>query len=297
MKETLVKPESLISLIQADLPPNPCWINPGILPKGGTLLFGGHSKTGKSFVMLELSRALSTGSVPFNCPLFDIPERAKVLLVEQELGEYGLQKRVKPVYKDEDVTLYGDNIFYVSKVPELQLDTDKGKKILHKLVSEVQPQVLLLDPIGRMNSYDENKSQEIQRLFSDLEAVLKDFRRNDMSLVLSHHFGKPSTDPKSGRDPLDPYNFRGSSKWFDCPDTLITMARLEDLNTPWEAWKIRMHFELRQDESPQDIYLTVNRMGDMRVRFDRWHGKPPAKMLPPTDLAEMPKKQLRFAPA
>lgn len=299
LKEFSVKPEPLVHLINTPLPPNPCWINPGILPKGGTLLFGGHSKTGKSFVMLELARALSTGAIPFNCPLFSVTEPVRVLLIEQELGKYGLQLRVQKVFQDENATIYGDKIFYVSKIPELQLDTDRGKRILHKLVEEVQPQVLLLDPIGRMNSYDENKSQEIQRLFSDLESVLKEFRHNDMSLVLSHHFGKPSGDPKTSRDPMDPYNFRGSSKWFDCPDTLVTMSRTHNLKTKWKSWEIKMHVEARQDEGPPDMTLTVNRMNDRRVRFDKFLGEVPDSMrkdLPP-ELATMPKKQMMFAPA
>ncbi len=295
-EEILVKPESLQSLIEADLPENPCWIYPGILPKGGTLLFGAQAKVGKSFIMLELQRALSTGTTPFGCHTLKVGDPCKTLLVEQELGKFGLQKRVKSIFVDERKDVYGKNAYYVSKIPEMQLDDRTGRELLMKLVDEVRPDVLFLDPIGRMNSYDENKSDQIQQLFTHLEYIVKQFEGSGMSLVVSHHFGKPSGDPSTSRNKLDAYNFRGSSKWFDCPDSLITGAKLKYLDTPWKAWEVQIHFELRQDESPDDMVFSINRDNDMRVRYERTLGdkiKPMKK--PGEELTPMPKKQLKFA--
>ncbi len=264
---TVPKPSKLLSLIESELPERPCWIDPGILPKGGTLLFGGHAKTGKSFIMLELARALSTGTCPFGYNKIKVYEPVKVLYIEQELGEYGLQKRVKNIFAEEDVKVFGPKMWYASKIPQMQLDTQEGRGILFDLVETVQPQVLILDPIGRMHGYDENRSDQINELFASLEYLVKVFSQNDMSLVISHHFGKPGTDPKTTRDPLDPYNFRGSSKFFDNPDTLITVAKKERLDTPWKSWNVIMRQELRQDEPMSDMLLTVNKEKDFRVRF------------------------------
>ncbi len=306
MAEILVKPEPLLTLIEADLPPDPCWINPGLLPKGGLLLFGGQAATGKSFVMLELARALSTGTMPFNCPKMSVGPPCRVLMVEQELGPYGLQKRVKRIFDKEDKKAYGDNMWYVSKVPEMQLDTDRGRKILEGIIKEARPNVLLLDPIGRMNSYEENNSGQIQQLFTYLEGLIKEGRKDGLAIVISHHFGKPSSDPNNTRSPLDAYNFRGSSKWFDCPDTRITMGRLANLKTKHRAWNIRMHVVTRQDEDPDDMMFSVNRLNDLRVRYEKSYGKdstaddtpdPPVEVPKPEPGQPMPKKQLRFIEA
>ncbi len=297
-EEILVKPESLQSLIEAELPEEPCWIYPGILPKGGTLLFGGGAKIGKSFIMLELQRALSTGTQPFGCHKLTVGDPCKTLLIEQELGKYGLQKRVKSIFAEERKDVYGKNAYYVSKVPEMQLDDRDGREMLMKLVEDVKPDILFLDPIGRMNSYDENKSDQIQQLFSHLDYVLKCFEGSGMSLVVSHHFNKPSNDPQSKRDPLDAYNFRGSSKWFDCPDSLITVNRLKNLDTKWKSWEVQVRYQLRQDEGLNDMVFSVNRENDLRVRYERTLGDEikPMKKKEDEDLNKvMPKKQLKFA--
>ena len=82
--------------------PQPMWVEPAILPKGGLLLFGGESKIGKSFLVLEMMRALATGEDMFGNPQFVIPERAKVVLIEQELGDYILRGRAVEVFKEAE---------------------------------------------------------------------------------------------------------------------------------------------------------------------------------------------------
>ncbi len=296
MEKPLVKPASLLSLIQADLPPTPCWIDP-ILPKGGTLLFGGGAKIGKSFILLELARALALGVSPFDCTKMQVAEPVRVLFVEQELGQYGLQKRVKTIFENEDPKVYGDKLWYASKIPELQLDSHEGRSILFDLVDEVKPNVLLLDPIGRMNSYDENKSDQIQQLFNSLETLVKIFSEQDLSVVISHHFLKPPSED-SNRDPLDPYNFRGSSKWKDNPDSLITVQKLKFLDKPYKAWNLRMRFDTRQDEGLPDMLMSVNRDKDLRVRFEKMYDDQPVTLKQKSDkpvVAEIPRRQMRFA--
>ncbi len=293
-----VKPASLLSLIETELPEKQYWIDP-ILPLGGTLLFGGEAKVGKSFVLLELARALSTGTHPFDCKLFKKVDPVKVLLIEQEVGIYGLQKRAKEIFANENPRVYGDKLFYASKVPDLQLDSKEGREILFDLVEDVRPQVLMLDPLGRMNAYDENSSNQIEQLFTALGQLEYAFSSEHMSIIVSHHFSKPSSDPNSTRDYLDAYNFRGSSKFKDDPDTLITMAKLKYLAKPYKAWQIRMRFDTRQDEGLPDFLLSVNRDDDLRVRFEKVFDEapPPIKKLGGDKAVQMPAQQRRFADA
>lgn len=266
---TVPKPAKLLDLMESEITPQPCWISPGVLPKGGTLLFGGPAKVGKSMLLLEMARALSTGTNPFGYNKIHVHQPVKVLYVEQEIGEYGLQERVLKVFGNEDKSVFGSKMWYVCKIPQMQLDTPVGREILYNLVEDVKPQVLILDPIGRMHAYDENKNDQIQELFSWLEELVKVHQGNNMSLILAHHFSKPSGDPNFGRDPLDPYNFRGASKFYDNPDSLITVSRLENLDTKgqYEAWKIKMRMILRHASPPPDLLLTINKENDLRVRF------------------------------
>jgi RecA-family ATPase len=293
------KAERLSDLIERDLPPVPAYIGPAVLPVGGQLVFGGHAKVGKSMLMLEFARALASGDVPFGCPEFFTTSPVRVLLVEQELGEHGLRQRAARIWTPDEMHRLGrrmDNLYYVSKIPELKLDTSIGRRILRDLCDDIKPHVLILDPIGRMHSYDENNAQDMAKMFGSLDEIQKSQESQNMALIFSHHFGKPK-DERGGFDPLDPYAFRGSSKFFDNPDTLITVQRCAELSKPHEAWSLKVRFTLRHGECPDDLIFHCNEMNDMRVRYVKHVGGKFAgqKALPkpvPKQLEVVPKQEM-----
>jgi RecA-family ATPase len=262
-------PQSILDLIERDLPENPCWIEPAILPKRGKLLFGGHAKIGKSFLMLEIARALATGSAPLGCAWMHVPKPVRVLVVEQELGEWGLQKRVRQVLRTENRDFLRTNFHYKSQMRGLKLNDPRGPEHIARWVKEAGAQVLILDPIGKLHEWDENDSSQINRLFSTVERILDKCSDLDLSIIISHHFGKPNRDPRVEGDPFSPYNFRGSSKFYDDPDTLVTCVR-KDVDPKRKWWLIDTKWETRQGGDLEDPFLRLafNRHGDLRVRVD-----------------------------
>lgn len=279
MAESLTRPAKISELVNSDIAADACYIEPGILIKRGTLLFGGHAKTGKSFGMIELARALALGEPPFGCPELCVPQQVRVLFIEQELGVYGLHKRVKTIFKNENERAYGENLWYVSKEPQLKLDTDSGVEAICREIEAVHPNVVIFDPVGKMHTLDENSNSDIEKLFNNVEKIKKRYQELDLSVIMSHHFGKPPFIPPGGvaaLDPLSPYNFRGASKWFDAPDTLCTLVRGRDLNTEHKAWELKVGWTLRQDEGPDNMVLSVNKLNDLRVRYERKSGTLPA---------------------
>ena len=247
----------------------PSWIEPGILPKGGIMVLAGEAKIGKSLILGSLARSLATGEAPFMLDGLQTPEIARVLLVDQEVGEYGLQKRCGPMLQDLDPLTYAENLMYVTKDPELMLDRAAGIRTLWEYVESAQPNVLILDPVGKMLSESENDAIEVAKVFHTLERLQKDFRHLDLSIILSHHFMKPprTARDREGFDPLDPYNMRGSGKWKDAPDTLVMVSRGDKLPCPHQAWKIDMRILPRHAEEPPDLHLNVNEYKDFRVRI------------------------------
>ena len=284
--------ESIYSLLSREIKEVPSWIYPGLLPKRGKLLFGGPAKIGKSLVMLELARSLATGTSPFGWRRFTVPEPARVLIIEQEIGEFGLKQRCERVFADS--VWATKEIFYVSKDPRLILSEPLGRDRLRSYIRAVGPDVLILDPISKFHFYDESDPIQIGRLLQFLDVLISESDR-DLSIVFSHHFRKgPATDQaRAGFDPLDPYNFGGSRKWFDDPDAIVTLHRSRVINGPGaRAWELRARFELRHDESPPDSVLRVNESGDLRVLY---HGQAVApseslsSLLPPGGRAIQPR--------
>ena len=257
--------------MERDLPDIPSHIGPAILPLGGIACFGGLAKIGKSFVLQEFAHALISGEVPFGCPELFIPRPVRVLLVEQELGEHGLRKRALGRWPAEEVRRLGrrfHNLFYASQIPDLQLDTPVGQKILKDLCDDVRPDVLILDPIGRFHNFNDNDNQQIERLFTILAELRHSQREQNMSILMSHHFAKPPREDRfGGLDPLDAYNFTGAAKWKNNPDTLMTIQRCAELAKPYEAWSLKVRFTLRHGSSLPDMIFHVNEHDDLRVRY------------------------------
>lgn len=282
-------------LIESDLPQDPVWIGPSVLPKSSKMIFGGQAATGKSMVMLSMARALALGEEkPLGCDLFQIPRPTRVLLIEHELKPYGLQTRVKKLFQDIEPSVLEDNFWYVSGEPSLQFSSSEGREEIGRIVETVKPEVLILDPIGKMHYGDENDNAAIARLMYYLDVLIKQGKEWGMSIIFSHHFGKPSDNPQASgnRDKLDPYNFRGASKWKDDPDVRVTMERRERLLTPHQSWRIRTRWLTRQGEELPDIWFTVNKDDDMRVLFEKIEAeKGGVRPLVPSE----PKEQHGFA--
>jgi AAA domain-containing protein len=265
----ITAPARFTDLLAKELPANFSYIEPALLTKGGTLLFGGDAKIGKSLIMLEMARGLATGVTPFGCPQMIVPEPVKVMVIEQEVGERGLQLRGSKILATVPQK-FADNLWYITQEPDMQFDSEQGRKLIIDAVGRVEPNVLFLDPISRMHGYDENDNGQINKLVRHLANLKKMFKHKEMSIVISHHYGKPPRGQDLATwDPLDFNNFRGASKFRDDADALITVQKLKFLDTPHKAWKIKTRYRLRHGEEPNDMIFTVNKENDLRVRWER----------------------------
>lgn len=264
-----------MSLIEKELPPNPCWIEPAILTKRGKMLFGGHAKSFKSMLGLEFMRSLALGEPPCNCPVFSIPKACKVLLLEQELGPWILRGRLTKILAEAmqdpaKESILRENFKVLSQVRGLKLDTIEAVEAITQWCLELGTNVLFLDPIGKMHGYDENDNSQISRLFDRIERILDNCKANDLSIIISHHFGKPNRDPRVEVDEFSAYNFRGASKWYDDPDTLVTVVRQRSPTPSPTGIYLRTKWECRGGPPPFDdiAVFSVNKKDDLRVLYE-----------------------------
>lgn len=285
-------PERVTELIDKEMPPVQSWVGDGVLTKRGTMILGAPEKSGKSWLTLELGRSLSTGANVFGHPQLHT-NPCRVLEIEQEIGEIQLQKRVRAVMAKENRELYEDRFWYMSQIPELRLDTERGRVILSKALEHTQANVLILDPIKNFHGYDENSNTEIAALFATLNQMKAMFIHNDLSIIIVHHLRKPpQNDGRTHYDPLDKANFRGANNWTADPDTIMTVHRNRELPTQHSAWELTNRLYLRNDAGIHDWRMTVNRDNDLRVRFDGEKGKllPLKQEAPPVTLRGEQKK-------
>lgn len=237
------------------------------------MLFGGETKIGKSLIMMELVRNLVTGEQPLNHPQFFVAEKARVLMIEQELGPWGLQKRIKTAYQGIEKSIE-DNVYFVSQDPEFVIgENAKIKEHLIRYIKELGINVLFLDPMNRLHCLNENDNQDVGFIFRTMEGVIDACRDLGTSIVFSHHFRKkPMGRDVQGYDILDPNNFSGSYKWTSQPGTLVCIHR-HTKNEPMlneqgkRMWELSTGWTIRNGEPIDEFSLTVNANSDLRVGF------------------------------
>lgn len=247
----------------------PAWIEPAVLIRSGKTLFGGAFGIGKSVVMMAIYRSLGLGEPLFQHPPFKVVGAPRVLLVEKEVGEWGMQKRFQQAFTLEEAEKLRGRLKYIPAAPGFQLDTEQGRKELEIELEAFQPNVVLLDPATKFMVGDDSDNQSVAALLRTIDELIEKYRHLGLSFVLSHHFRKPSQD-KENYDPLDFYNVRGGAKWVDDPDTRIVLHKVlrKDDPIPSPGWTLESRYHFRHaEEIKSDIKLGVNEDGRMRVRW------------------------------
>lgn len=267
MDELTPRVLTLSEILAMQFTEQPSWIGSSVLPKSGKLLLGGDPKIGKTFMLIEIGRAITTGQHVFGNPML-ATEPGKVLLIDQEIGERGMQERVTKIFNDKDSRSAGPRFGFVCKDCSIQLDTPEGLQHLYKAIREHQPNVLLLDPIQELHTSDENSASDLTKMFNNVNQLINDFKHLELSVIMTHHFQKRPQDTKH-YDPLAVTNFRGSGKWGGYPDSIMTVQRIEGV-AGWQGkgWDLRVKYTLRHGEALDIMNLTANHDGDLRVRWE-----------------------------
>jgi len=217
--------QSARELVSRVFDKSPFIIDEGLLNEGGMLFVGGPPKSYKSFTVNTLIYHLTTGTNLFGAvhkksrsehPRFNVQRAYRVLLLEQEIGDFSLKDRIKPLgdtLPEQQRAMFYDNLFTHSCDRELRLDTQDGCYKIRDLCLESKAEILCLDPFVEFHHCDENSTKEMS---ATLRGV--DFLRDSLKIavIISHHAGKSLT--LGGADAL-----RGSSAIFAKGDSYLML--------------------------------------------------------------------------
>lgn len=241
------------------------------------MILGGEAKIGKSLVVMEFAYSMALGTPLFGHPEWLVQEPARVLLLEKEVGRFGMAQRVKEQLRSLTPTERREinkRTFFVTSEGAVKLGEKAGFELICSYIEEVEPNVLFLDPIGKMHNLDENRADDMNRLNDQLDELRYRYRDLGLAVVFTHHFKKgPDMVMPGGRHELDPYNFRGSTRWVDDPDTIMTMVRkqtrtdVDSGGVAYKWWEGNGRYTARHMEPPDDFRLEFNRAADLRVTW------------------------------
>lgn len=181
--------------------PPPVPLIEGVIPSEGCGWIAGEEKLGKSFYALEEAICLALG-LPV-CGKFNVPERQRVLFIEEEDSPRRVKDRIDALLRghgkdpdDPSVRAELDKWFRVAVWKSFSLDDPDMLLSLVKTLEEFKPRVVYLDALRKMTTRDLNSQQEASKLVNMLDDLR---RRHGCVFRILHHYRKGQAHGRMAR--------------------------------------------------------------------------------------------------
>lgn len=194
----------------------------GILRRGHKLMVSGASKSGKSFMLIELALCMATGRpwMGYKC------EVSKVLYVNLEISEPSFVHRIECVseamdidMKDCDENLKIINLRGTSVALSKMAGALIGTIIMEEANTFVPFSAVILDPIYKISNGEENSAKDVGDFCHELDRIAT---ATGASVIYSHHHSKGDQGYKSAQDRAS-----GSGVFARDADAMIDMIELD----------------------------------------------------------------------
>ena len=215
------------------LPQNP-WLVEPLLARAGVMGLAGEPGTAKTWLLLELARAVATGQ-PFLGRF--ATRQGPALIIDEENGETRLQRRLARLTNQTP----DDCPVYIASMCGVNLSHDRWIESLHKEVAEIKPTLVLFDSLVRVHRGVENSADDMATLF----AVFTSFRHDFASaIVFTHHLRKMGFIRDLGQ------RVRGSTDILAYVDSMLGITKVESAYTLW-------HLKNRDGDLIKPLSLSV----------------------------------------
>lgn len=152
----------------------------GILPRG-TYLLGGASKTGKSFMVLQLAYQISEGIPVWGQSV----RKGPVLYLALEDHEKRLQSRMCRMFGAENV----DNVYFATNAATISSGLEE--QIRDFLNQHPDTSLVIIDTLQKVREYDRGSYADDYAVIS---AVKKITDVRDLAIIIVHHVNKQKHD-------------------------------------------------------------------------------------------------------
>ena len=186
----------------------------GVLREGHKMLIVGGSKTGKSFLQIELSISIAEGLswLGWECA------KGRVLYVNLELDRASCLQRFKDVYTAMGVKPKGLGLI---DIWNLRGSSENMKDLVPKLVRRAKKhkyKAIIIDPIYKVLTGDENSAEQMALFCNQFDRICKE---TGAAVIYCHHHSKGSQGGKRSMDRAS-----GSGVFARDPDALLDFIEL-----------------------------------------------------------------------
>jgi RecA-family ATPase len=195
--------------------PEPPQLIAGVLHQGSKMILGGASKSRKSWTLIDMMLAVSTGSSWWGFPT----QRGRVLYINFELPDFAFQHRLQAIARQKGITDFtGIDLW------NLRGFATDFSVLIPKILARVKDQcyaLIVLDPIYKgLGKRDENKAGDIASLCNEIEQLAV---QSGAAVVFGAHYSKGN---QAGKDAID--RIGGSGVFARDPDVILTMTPHEE---------------------------------------------------------------------
>lgn len=199
-------------------------------------ILGGPPKSAKTYFGLDLAVSVASGTPALGHFSVDAPGTALVYLAEDPRAH--VRTRLEGLCQHRDLDINRLNLALITE-PVLRLDTREDQDRLRATLERFKPRLLLLDPLVRLHTRDENNAGEISCLLGYFRDLQRTF---DVALILTHHMSKKHRSHPGQA-------LRGSSDLHAWSDSSVYLTRRND--------QITLTVEHRAARPPQPMTLTL----------------------------------------
>jgi len=210
---------TLEDLSSAEIPPEELLMGRGIMPTKGYMVISSSEKKGKTLFGLNLSMCLISKNYFLDIPVM---KKCKVFYIYSESNPYQLKDTTNKILKG--LASNGINIkdtdkknfrFYDAKIANLVFtQRNKSIKDLKKSIDLFNPDIVIVDPIGRIIDYTLNKAENIVTMINLMDSI------KDCFWILIHHSRKRANEEiEKTTDPIS--RIRGSSNLANFAESII----------------------------------------------------------------------------
>ena len=241
--------------VEEDLPELPPEVIAGIIRQGGKLLIAGASKSGKSYLLIELAVAVATGYrwCGFECT------QGRVLYLNLEIQEPQFMHRVYRVYEKMQVT--AEKVSKNLDIANLRGQFRDITSLVNALINSFDVDsydLITVDPAYKVQSGGENDADAITAFCGELDRLAESLKS---TIAYTHHHSKGGQGGKNAQDRAS-----GSGVFGRDADALIDMTELDLNDDAYAALKLahregaiayRLEFVLRDFKRPEpkDIWF------------------------------------------
>ena len=223
----------------------------GVLRQGHKMLVSGPSKVGKSWLLIELARAIATGTqwIGFDC------KRGHVLYVNLEIDRASFLHRIKDLDEHMEKQLEGMDKASRKNLHVLNLRGHAASisTLAPRIIRKVQKtgldvSAIIVDPLYKvMGNADENAAGDVAQFLNVFDHIAETV---GCSMIYCHHFSKGAQDGKRTLDMAS-----GSGVFGRDPDASLAIepVRAEAPDDDMSAW--RVSFTLREFKEPAPVTM------------------------------------------